>query len=216
VLLGSSIADAVEHNDAPRSGRGPIHWHPAETMVNLSEPLRVSDMNVPINAKRSRATLPDVVERVRKGTRFTVIYLSRPAFQIVPVDDRAVHRRMMDVRSMTSNDTSRNRVPPMSTSFAIAVRKAADWPEDPDNSRRVTSSVNPGRTARRAVDRGSELEPLVRLEWTIEIIGWLGAERRAERQGNGECSHRAGGSFSANRWPRLCCAARLPSTSSSR
>jgi antitoxin (DNA-binding transcriptional repressor) of toxin-antitoxin stability system len=46
-------------------------------------------MNVPINAKRLRATLPDVVERVRNGTRFTVIYRSRPAFQIVPVDDRA-------------------------------------------------------------------------------------------------------------------------------
>ena len=45
-------------------------------------------MNVPINAKRLRATLPDVVERVRKGTRFTVIYRSRPAFQIVPVDDQ--------------------------------------------------------------------------------------------------------------------------------
>ncbi len=44
-------------------------------------------MNVPINAKRLRATLPDVVERVRKGTRFTVIYRSRPAFQIVPVYD---------------------------------------------------------------------------------------------------------------------------------
>jgi antitoxin (DNA-binding transcriptional repressor) of toxin-antitoxin stability system len=43
-------------------------------------------MNVPINAKRLRATLPEVVERVRKGTRFTVIYRSRPAFQIVPVD----------------------------------------------------------------------------------------------------------------------------------
>ena len=45
-------------------------------------------MNVSINAKRLRATLPDVVERVRKGTRFTVIYRSRPAFQIVPVDDQ--------------------------------------------------------------------------------------------------------------------------------
>jgi prevent-host-death family protein len=45
-------------------------------------------MNVPINAKRLRATLPDVVERVRKGTRFTVIYRSRPAFQIVPIDDK--------------------------------------------------------------------------------------------------------------------------------
>ena len=47
-------------------------------------------MNVQINAKRLRATLPDVVERVRKGTRFTVIYRSRPAFQIVPVDDKSM------------------------------------------------------------------------------------------------------------------------------
>ena len=45
-------------------------------------------MNVPINAKRLRATLPDVVERVRKGTRVTVIYRSQPAFQIIPVDDK--------------------------------------------------------------------------------------------------------------------------------
>ena len=45
--------------------------------------------NVSINAKRLRASLPDVVERVRKGTRFTVIYRSRAAFQIVPVTDRA-------------------------------------------------------------------------------------------------------------------------------
>ena len=44
-------------------------------------------MNVPINAKRLRASLPDVVERVRKGTRFTVIYRSRPAFQIVPINE---------------------------------------------------------------------------------------------------------------------------------
>ncbi len=47
-------------------------------------------MNIPINAKRLRATLPDVVERVRKGTRFTVIYRSRPAFQIVPIGDAGV------------------------------------------------------------------------------------------------------------------------------
>ena len=44
-------------------------------------------MNIPINAKRLRASLPDVVKRVRKGARFTVIYRSRPAFQIVPVND---------------------------------------------------------------------------------------------------------------------------------
>ena len=43
-------------------------------------------MNHSINAKRLRASLPDVVERVRKGARFTVIYRSRPAFQIVPIN----------------------------------------------------------------------------------------------------------------------------------
>jgi antitoxin (DNA-binding transcriptional repressor) of toxin-antitoxin stability system len=43
-------------------------------------------MNLSINAKRLRASLPDVVERVRKGARFTVIYRSRPAFQIVPIN----------------------------------------------------------------------------------------------------------------------------------
>lgn len=42
-------------------------------------------MGIAINAKRLRASLPDVVERVRKGERFTVIYRSRPAFEIVPV-----------------------------------------------------------------------------------------------------------------------------------
>lgn len=44
-------------------------------------------MNISINAKQLRASLPNVVDRVRKGTRFTVIYRSRPAFQIVPVND---------------------------------------------------------------------------------------------------------------------------------
>lgn len=44
-------------------------------------------MNIPITAKTLRATLPDVVKRARKGTRFTVIYRSQPAFQIVPVNE---------------------------------------------------------------------------------------------------------------------------------
>jgi len=39
-----------------------------------------------INAKELRRRLPDVVGRVRKGTRFTVLYRSRPAFQIIPID----------------------------------------------------------------------------------------------------------------------------------
>jgi len=44
-------------------------------------------MSISINAKRLRASLPDVVERVRKGARFTVIYRSRPAFEIIPVSE---------------------------------------------------------------------------------------------------------------------------------
>ena len=47
-------------------------------------------MDTTINAKHLRATLPDVVSRVRKGARFTVLYRSRPAFRIVPVDGDAV------------------------------------------------------------------------------------------------------------------------------
>ena len=42
---------------------------------------------ISINAKQLRASLPEVVERVRKGARFTVIYRSRPAFQIVPIGE---------------------------------------------------------------------------------------------------------------------------------
>ena len=44
-------------------------------------------MTETINAKQLRASLPKVVERVRKGARFTVLYRSRPAFRIVPVDE---------------------------------------------------------------------------------------------------------------------------------
>ena len=43
-------------------------------------------MNTLINAKELRASLPEVVEKVRRGARFTVLYRSRPAFQLVPVD----------------------------------------------------------------------------------------------------------------------------------
>ena len=39
-----------------------------------------------ISAKQLRERLYDVVEKVRHGKRFTVLYRSRPAFDIVPVD----------------------------------------------------------------------------------------------------------------------------------
>ena len=40
-----------------------------------------------INAKTLRATMPAVVAHVQKGASYTVVYRSRPAFRIVPVDD---------------------------------------------------------------------------------------------------------------------------------
>ena len=43
-------------------------------------------MTTVINAKTLRTRLASIIQRVRKGDRFTVLYRSRPAFQIVPVD----------------------------------------------------------------------------------------------------------------------------------
>ena len=43
-------------------------------------------MNKVINVKKLRDSLPEVVEKVRRGVRFTVLYRSRPAFQVVPVE----------------------------------------------------------------------------------------------------------------------------------
>ncbi len=40
-----------------------------------------------INIKELRATLPKIVESVRRGEQFTVLYRSHPAFRIVPVDE---------------------------------------------------------------------------------------------------------------------------------
>ena len=47
-------------------------------------------MNTLINAKELRATLPAVVKKVRRGARYTVVYRSRPAFQLIPVEDSTV------------------------------------------------------------------------------------------------------------------------------
>jgi antitoxin (DNA-binding transcriptional repressor) of toxin-antitoxin stability system len=56
-------------------------------MVNESSPSRLYEC---IHRCQAAASLiADVVERVRKGTRFTVIYRSRPAFQIVPMHEAA-------------------------------------------------------------------------------------------------------------------------------
>ena len=42
-------------------------------------------MHTTISAKEMRQTLPEVVRRVRRGARYTVLYRSRPAFDLVPV-----------------------------------------------------------------------------------------------------------------------------------
>jgi antitoxin (DNA-binding transcriptional repressor) of toxin-antitoxin stability system len=42
-------------------------------------------MNTLISAKQLRSSLPEVVKKVRRGARFTVLYRSQPAFQVVPV-----------------------------------------------------------------------------------------------------------------------------------
>jgi prevent-host-death family protein len=43
-------------------------------------------MDRTITAKDLRASLPRVVERVRRGEHITVIYRSRPAFRLVPIE----------------------------------------------------------------------------------------------------------------------------------
>jgi prevent-host-death family protein len=48
--------------------------------------MREGSMSVLISAKDLRARLPEVVRRTRQGTRFTVLYRSRPAFEIVPAE----------------------------------------------------------------------------------------------------------------------------------
>jgi antitoxin (DNA-binding transcriptional repressor) of toxin-antitoxin stability system len=39
-----------------------------------------------ISAKELRAALPDILRRTKRGERFLVLYRSRLAFRIVPVD----------------------------------------------------------------------------------------------------------------------------------
>jgi prevent-host-death family protein len=40
-----------------------------------------------INVKELRAQLPKIVRSVQRGEQFTVLYRSRPAFRIVPVNE---------------------------------------------------------------------------------------------------------------------------------
>jgi antitoxin (DNA-binding transcriptional repressor) of toxin-antitoxin stability system len=49
-------------------------------------------MTITINTKQLRASLPSLVKRVSRGARFTVLYRSRRAFQIVPIDEAETPR----------------------------------------------------------------------------------------------------------------------------
>lgn len=49
-------------------------------------------MSNTINAKTLRRELARIVERVRKGEDFTVLYRSRLAFRIVPVDEPGLEK----------------------------------------------------------------------------------------------------------------------------
>jgi antitoxin (DNA-binding transcriptional repressor) of toxin-antitoxin stability system len=42
-------------------------------------------MDRTINAKQLRADLPQIVKRVKRGERFTVLYRSHPAFRLIPL-----------------------------------------------------------------------------------------------------------------------------------
>jgi antitoxin (DNA-binding transcriptional repressor) of toxin-antitoxin stability system len=44
-------------------------------------------MNTLISAKQLRSSLLEVVKKVRHGARFTVLYRSKPAFQLVPLPE---------------------------------------------------------------------------------------------------------------------------------
>jgi prevent-host-death family protein len=70
-----------------------------------------------ISAKELRTHLGDVVSKVRHGGRFTVLYRSRPAFDIVPVGESTIREGPPDedslyragpVGSSVSGDVARN------------------------------------------------------------------------------------------------------------
>jgi prevent-host-death family protein len=49
-------------------------WEGGRTMKNV------------LNVKELRSSLPEIIKRVRQGDRFTILYRSKPAFRIVPVE----------------------------------------------------------------------------------------------------------------------------------
>lgn len=50
-----------------------------------------------INAKALRSELAEILKRVHRGERFTVLYRNRPVCQIVPLDDQG--RELQDLEN---------------------------------------------------------------------------------------------------------------------
>ncbi|MBA4386586.1 MAG: hypothetical protein C0404_01315 [Verrucomicrobia bacterium] len=57
-------------------------------------------MHATIGTKELRLRLGDVVRRVGRGNRFTVLYRSRPAFDIVPVGGESAMTGSIDTDSL--------------------------------------------------------------------------------------------------------------------
>ena len=68
-------------------------------------------MTETISAKELRAQLRTVVEKARRGARFTVLYRSKPAFDIVPVGNP-------DCSSVPLDSDSLFEAPPVGASGA--------------------------------------------------------------------------------------------------
>lgn len=50
--------------------------------IKMGSPLMKNVLNV----KELRSSLSEIIKRVRQGDRFTVLYRSKPAFRIIPVE----------------------------------------------------------------------------------------------------------------------------------
>jgi antitoxin (DNA-binding transcriptional repressor) of toxin-antitoxin stability system len=98
-------------------------------------------MNTVINAKELRSELPQVVRKVRRGVRFTVLYRSRPAFQVVPLD-------ASEIPTGELTEDPLYRAKPLGRSVDGRSAAAHDFPlglRDEDSSSRAIMWLNPSR-----------------------------------------------------------------------
>lgn len=61
--------------------------------LNMEAAMASAEKDTIINTKELRASLKEVLDGVRDGRRYTVLYRSKPAFRIVPVDEDMPARR---------------------------------------------------------------------------------------------------------------------------